>query len=245
VIQGSPGMEKLFKQAENRIGQLFAQGEWIEEIDTGGKIAQKGLLSLYKDAQKKENRKIEICSSKAKPLPDSSFKSSEEVRADFYVNVLRELLYENNSAIYPATLISKLNEITGVKADVIGEILAEMHGSDHKPILFDIYKIFLEEYGHDFIMKTGYLKFINDVFKNYPSKKSNLKNETETQQSFFSENIKKGFTKLMDDIFDKINKTKYLNYRDSQRRKIIKVLLYAAIYDYKIYLKPSIVRSKR
>lgn len=245
VINGATGMETLFKQAEDRIGQLFAQGKWIEETETGEKIAQNGLLPLYMDAQEKGKKKREMCIKDTKPLPESSFKSSEEVRADLYENILRELHYENDPVKYPATLISKLNEIMGVKADVIREILAEMHESDHKPILFDIYKNFLEEYGHDFIMKTGYRKLINDVFKNHSSKKTNLKNETETQKSFFFYNIKKGFTKLMEDIFDKINKTKYLNYRDSQRRKIIKVLLYAAIYDYKKYLKPTIVRTKK
>ena len=241
VISGSAGMETLFEQAMDRIGQLFAQGTWLEDSDTGQKIAQRGLLSFYRKAKRDGNRIEGKSMSRTKPLSVPSVESSEKKRCDLYSDVLKELSYRNTPASDPEDLISKLNNATGVNANSIREIIKEMHESDHKPILFDIYRLFIEEYEHEFIIKNDYLYFIGEVFKKEKSAIDDFDDETVSHHCSFARTMKKLFTLLMDNIFKKINKRKYSDYRESQRRKIVKVLIAAAICTYQQNVNPAIV----
>jgi hypothetical protein len=219
IIKNDEGLKKLLSQSIRRIAQLFVQGEKTEN-EIGKKISSHGLLPLYLQARKSGCRIIEE-NDKFDDLDDKGFDRAPK-REKIYKKVLYEIQYEKWKPQFSDQYILNLSKSTGVKEQVIDDIIKNVH-TGNKNIVHEVLKNLIKKYGHNTILQEKNI----DVFI-----KMSFDQKTNISEERYNDAIKRLLYYLMKKIFSKLNNIKYNRYKETQQRKIMKVILHGIIFNY-------------
>ena len=230
-IKRDPGKmsQRLFSQAWSRLHQQWVSNK-KEDIYTGKKMAQGGILQLYIKAKEEGMSISSISSNGINDEEGMAFDSYTSIsNRDEIITQTTEYITMNPSQKYSQQFLSTINSDTKVSTKVIETILKSIHNHQFYDLLHDIISVMLSSLNvmskEDICNQT----FLDNIKKKVMSSKNN-DDARKLQILCF---------KLLGDIFKKSFSVEYSEYSNVQQIQLRKVIIYGIYYN----IRKSICKS--
>lgn len=218
-------LQTLFSQSWSRLDQLFVSRK-VEDIESGKRFAQGGILPLYKKAKEEG---LSIADISKKGIEDDELQFGDQIssstREDIISDVAEYITMHPNQK-YAQNFISQLNTETHVSSKVLEQLLKGIHNYQFYDLIHDILSIILSSTNVNTKEDICKQKF-NDDFKR---KVISSKNNEDAKK------IQLLCNKLLKDIFNRSFKSNLDNYSGVHQIQLKKVLLNGIFYNLKKYI---------
>lgn len=215
-------LKQLFMQSWARVNQMFVSN-MRENMTTGAKEAQGGLLPLYMKA-KQENLHMSTPTIMSQEDEEPEFDQYSTMHnRDEIVSTTTDYITMNTRPQYAPSFIVDANKHTKVSTKIIEKMLVAIHNHKYYDMIHDIISIILSR--TNIVDKNDICKpdFVNNVRRNIISSKNT--NEIKSIQRLLDS--------LVGQIFKDTLGIDFAKYSNVQQIQIRNVVIYGLIYNLK------------